>query len=291
MIAPTTTTARKPNIHGRLLGFRRSDDGGRYGASDAGVELAGVLSSSGVTIPSEVSALLLTVVILGLCVAAVVADLVGGPEQPATVSPRHHREYAGPWRNWLLALRGLVQRTVGRVQRGLGIASTKLQGWGRQLYAASRETVEAARESMQGVAARRRAATERQLAHARHVAHVEEVTESPEPYPLPPPLHELEEHEERLRKEKEQREVAAQAFVATPPPPPAGGAGTTTMLRERVAQAVPVSSRHAVLPAPPLGTRIRSALMLVILMSALGAVVTGIFLGVVFLLVHALSSV
>lgn len=300
--------------------------------------MAGVEWSSGISIPSEVSALLLTVVILGVLVAAVVADLVGGPEQPATTSPRHHRDYEGPWKSWLHTLQGLFTQIVQRIGRGLEVIGTAIEKGARAALAAGQSGVTALRESREGITARRRALKERHEAHARHIEHVDEITEpadQPEPYPLPPPLSELEEHERRLRAQAEiemlpRRAVRLPDADAPPPPPPPpagapgigpgatpagpgavpGGAGAVpagpgpgggTALRERPVGTRPLPRNRrsrpqprphkAHLPAPPRATRVRSALILVVMMSALGAVVTALFLGVLFLIVQALSGV
>lgn len=269
--------------------------------------MAGVEGSSGITIPSEVSALLLTVVILGVCVAAVVADLVGGPEQPATTSARHHRDYGGPWKNWLAALQGSLTRTGQRILRGLEVIGTAIEKAVRAAIVSGQSWASAARASWVGLRAQRKALKERHAAHARHVVHIDEVTQpadTPEPYPLPPPLHEWEEHEKQLRKQQEEAvELLPRRAVRLPDTPPASDPPVqwATTLRDRPTR-VPSRTRprrgaperrpgKAHLPAPPRATRVRSALLLVVLMSALGAVVTAVILSVLLLVVKALSGV
>src|SRR5687767_14121459 len=62
---------------------------------------ARVSPPGGVTIPSEVEFTLVLTVVLGLCVGAVVADVLFGPEQPATSSSASNGDRWDPWRTWL----------------------------------------------------------------------------------------------------------------------------------------------------------------------------------------------
>ena len=62
---------------------------------------ARVGAPGGVTIPSEVEFTLVLTIVLGLCVGAVVADVLFGPEQPATSSSGSHGHQWDPWRRWL----------------------------------------------------------------------------------------------------------------------------------------------------------------------------------------------
>lgn len=61
---------------------------------------------------------LVLTVVLGLCVGAVVADVLFGPEQPATSSSGSHGEDRwDPWRRWLLNFRGFLGTLRPRAQR------------------------------------------------------------------------------------------------------------------------------------------------------------------------------
>ena len=59
-----------------------------------------VSGPGGVTIPSEVEFTLVLTVVLGLCVGAVVADVLFGPDQPATSSSGSNGDQWDPWRTW-----------------------------------------------------------------------------------------------------------------------------------------------------------------------------------------------
>jgi hypothetical protein len=171
-------------IHDRRLGRPRPDSGAGGAASDGSVGDGEGGPSVGVTIPSEVSALLLTVVILGVCVAAVVVDVLWESDQPATDAAGSHRDYGGPWLEWLRAARDSLGRLGARCQSWASAAGRGVTGLVRGAAAGSDAGRQAARESLEAIAERRRARAQRQAAHARYVQHLE--AQSPPPNPLPP---------------------------------------------------------------------------------------------------------
>jgi len=210
-----TARTRNPTIHDRRLGRRRCDGpggsggaGGSGGPGGTGASDGGVAdedpASVGVTIPSEVSALLLTVVILGICVTAVVVDVLWGAKQPATDSVRSHRDYGAPWQEWLRAAGGWGGRLGTEMYRGARKALRAGAQVVRGTAASSRAGREVVREGVDAVDARRRARAQRLAAHARYVAHLQ-ATRRPPPYPLPP---------------RQAEPTAGSAGPTAPPPPP-----------------------------------------------------------------------
>jgi hypothetical protein len=129
---------------------------------------------------------LLLTVFLGVCVGAVVADLLFGPDQPATPSSDSQGQHWEPWRSWYAAVRRGARRVLAAVVGWLVAAGEALERGARRFGSWVAESVQLVRDTATSVRARRSATAERNAAHARHVAHLERV--APRHDPLPPPV-------------------------------------------------------------------------------------------------------
>jgi hypothetical protein len=127
---------------------------------------------------------LLLTVFLGVCVGAVVADLLFGPDQPATPSADSTGQQWEPWRSWYRSARDHSRRVLAAVVAWtIGTAEAVDRG-ARRLARSTADTVRLVPDTLRSIRARRAAVAERTAAHARHVAHREAVT--PRQDPLPP---------------------------------------------------------------------------------------------------------
>jgi hypothetical protein len=112
---------------------------------------------------------LLLTVILGVCIGAVAADLLFGPEQPATPIASSNGERWDPWRRWLQATRRLTRQRVGR---GMALAARAVRSTLAALVdLLGRRPLQASRQALADLGAHRQARRQRHAAHARHVAH------------------------------------------------------------------------------------------------------------------------
>jgi hypothetical protein len=115
---------------------------------------------------------LLLTVILGVCIGAVAADLLFGPEQPATPIASSNGERWDPWRRWLRAARRLTHRTAQRVGSGMTLAARAVQtALAALVDVVWRRPRQAGRQALADLGAHRQARRQRHAAHARHVAH------------------------------------------------------------------------------------------------------------------------
>jgi hypothetical protein len=137
---------------------------------------------------------LLLTVFLGLCIGAVVADQLFGPDQPAMPSSDSLGERWEPWRSWYRSLRLRGLRGIAAARAWLIAAGHRVAGgtrgaarWTRRSATATARLVP---DTWQAASARRTAMAQRTAAHARHVAHLEAATERLDPLPPPvaPPL-------------------------------------------------------------------------------------------------------
>jgi hypothetical protein len=134
---------------------------------------------------------LLLTVFLGICVGAVVADLLFGPDQPATPNPDSQGQHWEPWRSWYLAARDQSRRALAAVLTWVIGAAQAVDRGARRLATSTVAAVRLVPDTVRSMGARRRAMAERTAAHARHVAHLEAVTPRHDPLPPPvaPPMH------------------------------------------------------------------------------------------------------
>ena len=171
---PISTTPRKPRTK-----FRRRPRPARGGEP-----------SGGSTISSDVFKLLLTV-FLGVCVGAVVADLLFGPDQPATQTSESQGQHWEPWRSWYLSARRQSRRILAAIVAWAVTTAQAVDRGARRLGRSAVAMVQLVPDSLRSMQTRRQAVAERNAAHARHVAHLEAVTPQHDllPPPVAPPLH------------------------------------------------------------------------------------------------------
>jgi hypothetical protein len=165
---------------------------------------------------------LLLTVFLGLCIGAVVADLLFGPDQPATPSSDSLGQQWEPWRSWYRTLRRRGLRAVAATRAWLIVAGHRVadgtRGAARWTRQAAGATARLVPDTWQAASARRAAMAQRTAAHARHIAHLEAATDRLDPLPPPvaPPLRPA-----PIR--------LAEPFDAPAVPPPAGLASVTAV--------------------------------------------------------------
>jgi hypothetical protein len=134
---------------------------------------------------------LLLTVFLGVCVGAVVADLLFGPDQPATQTPESQGQHWEPWRSWYLSARRQSRRILAAVVAWTVATAQAVDRGTRRLGRSAVAMVQLVPDSLRSMQTRRQAVAERNAAHARHVAHLEAVTPQHDllPPPVAPPLH------------------------------------------------------------------------------------------------------
>jgi outer membrane biosynthesis protein TonB len=130
---------------------------------------------------------LVVTVVLVIVVGAVMADLLYGPEQPATPGTASHGDQWEPWRSWYRSLREWLarvlhdgRRTVPAVGRQAGRSTRRL------VTAAVVHPTDVARTTGRSVRHRLQARAERHAAHARHLAHVEHLDVEGDQMHVPP---------------------------------------------------------------------------------------------------------
>lgn len=129
---------------------------------------------------------LLLTVFLGVCVGAVVADLLFGPDQPATPDSGSQGQQWEPWRSWYASARRQSRRALAAITTWSVSAAQAIDRRARQAARWVVATLQLVPDTLRSMRARRQATAERNAAHARHVAHLETV--APPRRPLPPPV-------------------------------------------------------------------------------------------------------
>jgi hypothetical protein len=114
----------------------------------------------------------LLTVILGVCIGAVAADLLFGPEQPATPDASSNGERWDPWRRWLGNVRHAICRVAGRAGHVIVAGARALKTAAARLLDLSLvQPARAAHQARADLRSHRQARRQRKAAHARHMAH------------------------------------------------------------------------------------------------------------------------